>query len=296
MEKAEEVTMVLAPEKPPQTQRRNKSSRIMAGVGILIVLVLAVFGLVALLDDDPETGVGPGPVGPIGPQGSIGPQGTDAAVVGSGTIVSETRTVPDFAGVVIAGEGNVVLVQADQPSVTLRTDDNLASLVTTEVRDGLLYIDRAAGVSDIDPSDGVRLEISSPAIRQVGITGGGSITVDGIVTNELLILMHGAGSIEVAGIDATRLVVDGNGAGLMTVAGVVETQDVFISGTVGYQAGDLASSSATVETNSVSDVVVWVTDELDYLVRGIGDFAYFGSPTITSEVTGAGAVTVLGPK
>jgi len=287
---------VLAPEKSPQTHRRSQSFWILTGVGILVVLALVVFGLIMLLNDDPETGVGPDPAGSVGSQESIGPQTADDAVVGSGTIITESRTVPEFAGVVIAGEGNVVLVQADQPMVTLRTDDNLVSLVTTEVRDGLLYIDRAVGVSDIDPSDGVRLEIASPAVRQVGITGSGSIRLDGLVTDELLIVMTGAGSIELTGIDATRLRVDGNGAGLMRVAGVVETQEVFVSGTVGYQAGDLASTSATVETNSVSDVVVWVIDDLEYLVRGIGDFAYFGSPAITSEVSGAGAVTQLGPK
>ncbi len=288
--------MVLAPEKPPETHRRNDSSRILVVIGILIVVALAVFGLVTLLSDDPETGVGPGPVGPVGPQGSIGPQETEDAAIGSGTIVSESRIVPDFTGVVIAGEGSVVLVQADQPSVTLRTDDNLASLVTTDVRDGLLFIDRAEGVSDIDATDGVRLQIAAPEIRQVGITGAGSITMDGLVTGQLSILMNGAGSIELTGIDATRLVVDGAGAGLMTVTGVVETQEIFVSGTVGYQAGDLESTSATVETNSVSDVVVWVTNDLNFLVRGIGDFGYFGSPTVTSEVTGAGAVTQLGPK
>jgi hypothetical protein len=264
-------------------------------VGVLVI-ALAVVGMIALLSDDPDPGVGPGPVGPVGPQESIAPQDGDDAVVGSGTVVVESRTVPEFTGVVIAGEGSVVLVQADQPSLILRTDDNLVPLVTTDVRDGTLYIDRVDGVSDIDPTAGVRLEIAAPDIRLVGITGAGSIEVDGLVAEELSILMDGAGSMNLAAIEATTLVVNGSGAGLMTVAGTVVTQEVFVSGTVGYQAGDLASDSAIVETNSVSNVVVWAADSLEYLVRGLGNLAYYGNPAVTSEVTGAGAVTALGPK
>lgn len=284
--------MVLAPEKPPQTHRRNQSFWVLAGVGILVVLALGVFGLIRLLDDDPATGVGPGPVGPVGPQESIGPQTTDDAVVGSGTIISESRTVPEFTGVVIAGEGNVVLVQTDQPSVTLRTDDNLIPLVTTEVRDGILSIDTADGVEDIDPTDGVRFEIGTPDISRVGIEGAGSIALDGVRAAELAIVMEGAGSIEVSGVEATRLVVDAIGAGLVTVSGTVQVQEVIVDGTVGYQAGELESVSATVETNSVSDVVVWVTQDLEYLVRGIGNFSYFGEP----EISGSGSARSLGAR
>lgn len=288
--------MVLAPEKPPDTRRSNRAARIWVVVGVLAVVVLAVFASIALLSDDAETDAGPGPAGSVGPQEPIGPQGGDDAVIGSGTVVSEVRSVPEFTGVVIAGEGSVLVVQGDQPSVTLRTDDNLMALVTTEVRDDTLYIDRAEGVADIDATDGVRLEIVRPQIRRLGITGAGSIVMDGLVVDELSIIMDGAGSIDVAGIDAVKLVVTGNGAGLMKMAGTVETQEVFVAGTVGYQAGDLASNSANVETNSVSNVVLWVADDLEYLVRGIGDLAYYGSPVVTAAVTGAGAVTALGPK
>ena len=104
--------------------------------------------------------------------------------------------------------------------------------------------------------------------------------------------MEGAGTIEIDGLEATRLVVNASGAGLMSVAGTVEVQEVMVDGTVGYQAGNLQSASAVVETNTVSDVVVWVTADLDYLVRGVGGFSYFGVP----EVSGSGSARALGAK
>ena len=293
--------MVLAPEKPPQTDQGDRQvKRLLLALGIIVVVALAVFGLVSLLSDGTEPAVGPGPEGP-GPQGPVGPQGQidpggDGAVIGSGTIASEARDVPGFTGVVIAAEGSVVLVQSDQQSVTLQTDDNLLELVTTEVRDSTLYIDTVAGVDDIDPTDGVRFAINAPDITRIAITGSGSIAIDGLVADEVAIEMAGAGTIEVSGLEATFLDVTGIGAGLMEVAGVVGSQEIAMDGTVGYQAGDLMSASAVVDTNTVSDVVVWVTDELAVVQRGIGTFSYYGTPQIESEMIGAGPVRPLGAK
>jgi hypothetical protein len=284
--------MVMAPEEPPGTE----SNLVPSGwrwLAIVLIVVLVVAGLVLwmVMDDDPSAGEGPGPVGPVGPA----EVDTDA-VIGSGTVVSETRDVGPFDAVIISGEGSVVVTKAEQSSVAVRTDDNLLPLVTTEVRGSTLFVDKLDGVEDLEPTAGIAVTVAGPATTELGISGAGSIAMDGLTGTDVELSLTGAGTILVTGVDASLLVVEGTGAGTIEVVGRAETQEVDVGGAVAYLAGDLESRVAFVESNSVDSAVVWVTDELDVVVRNVGSVGYYGSPTVTSRDEGLGSTTPLGDK
>ena len=290
----EEVSMVMAPEKPPRVPRVTGAWRWLA-VGLIVLLVVAGAVLaIVVLTDDPPTADGVGPVGPVGPQDDVGPQDTDA-IVGNGTITSESRDVAAFDTVVLAGEGNAGVVIGGEHAVSVRTDENLVSLITTEVRDSTLFLDTDPTVTDIDPTESVTYEITVPALVGLEITGAGTITADGIVADRLDLALLGAGTIRVSGLEASRLFVDARAAGSVELTGRVTTQDVELGGTVAYRAGELESTRADIESESSSTATVWVTDDLSVVLTGVGDLAYYGSPSVDAA-TGIAEVRPLGEK
>ncbi len=61
-------------------------------------------------------------------------------VVGSGTVVTASRSVSDFHGVSVSGVGQLVLENAGTESLTITADDNILPLLESEVRNGVLML------------------------------------------------------------------------------------------------------------------------------------------------------------
>ena len=90
---------------------------------------------------------------------------------------------------------------------------------------------------------------------------------------------------------------DASGAGSITVSGEVESQDITVTGAVAYRGSNLLSSTATVASMGVETITVWVTDTFDATVLGVGDVAYYGTPSsVTTNLLGVGMLEARGPK
>ena len=214
-------------------------------------------------------------------------------VDGSGTIVVESRDVSGFDQVTLAGEGTIILVEGEDESVTIETDDNLLAHIETRVSGGTLTIATERGV-DIDPSAYVIYRVAAPEINGLTLTGAGSIELDEVEADTFSIVLSGAGGIEIDRLVADNLEVRISGVGSVDVAGTVTSQDVVLSGTGDYSGRDLESVTATVVTSGVGSATVWVTADLDATVSGVGSIDYYGSPQVTRSVTGLGDVNARG--
>ena len=211
-------------------------------------------------------------------------------VAGSGTVVSETRSISDFDTILLAGEGVVVVTVGEPTGLMVATDDNLLTHIETTVQDNTLTIRTESGI-DLDPTDSVTYLVSTPSLTAATLTGAGSIELADVETAAFSVELTGAGGIDVAGLDADRLDVQISGAGGVEISGAVDTQVVEIPGAGNYDARDLESVEANVTTSGVGSATVWVTGSLDATVTGVGGIDYFGSPAVTQSVTGVGTVT-----
>lgn len=214
-------------------------------------------------------------------------------VDGSGTIVSEDRTVAEFERVTLAGEGRVIITTGAAASLSIETDDNLMQHIETVVSNGGLDIRTESGV-DIDPTDSVVYRLTAPAVNEIRLLGAGDIDLDSASGGEFKIELLGAGEIEVASLMADNLKVTISGVGSVTVTGGVATQEVDIPGAGSYEGRSLQSRSAVVTTSGAGSAEVWVTETLEATVSGVGSIDYYGSPTVTESVTGIGSINARG--
>ena len=65
---------------------------------------------------------------------------TTPPVVGSGNIVQETRSVTGATGVDLQSAADLTIEQGAPEELILQTDDNLLTLILTDVQNGILVI------------------------------------------------------------------------------------------------------------------------------------------------------------
>ncbi|HEX4304367.1 MAG TPA: DUF2807 domain-containing protein [Rhizomicrobium sp.] len=169
------------------------------------------------------------------------------------TAASAATVVPlaPFKSVGLSGDGEVILKHGDVQSVTLIKGSTQFTRLT--VKDG--------GNLEIDACDNncphnydLQVEIVSPSISAVAISGGGSIHAEGAfpASPRLEAAVSGGGEIDARAMPAAKIeaAVDGGGA-----------------------------------------IKVSATASLNAAVSGGGEIKYWGNPTVSQAVSGGGEVS-----
>jgi hypothetical protein len=189
-------------------------------------------------------------------------------VRGSGVAATETRTLPPFTGVELAGSNNVSVQIGTPQSVVVHADDNLIGHVRTYVRSGTLRIQTTGTFSTRTP---MRVSVVVPRLTSAALTGSGKVIIDGVDTPSFTASLPGSGTMLVSG-RTDHLEASLPGSGQMNMHGLLaRTVEVQLSGS--------------------GEVEVLATESLDAEVSGSGAVMYAGNPPdVTQSVTGSGAV------
>ena len=195
---------------------------------------------------------------------------TLSAEQGSGVAATETREVPSFTGVELAGGNNVTVRVGGASSVVVRGDDNLLGHITTQVVDGDLVVGQTPGNVETNSPTGV--EVTVPSLDDLTLTGSGILSVIGIETENMTVTLSGSGIVRASG-TATKLDVDLPGSG------EAELKDL-----VARNVNAIMSGSGLLR--------ITATERLDASVPGNGAILYSGDPAdVATNITGNGAVT-----
>lgn len=207
---------------------------------------------------------------------------------GSGTITSEVHNVGAFSELNIEGEYEIMLQEGTTPLIAVETDENLHQYIETVV-DGKTL--RISNVENIEPSEHTRLVITYRNINEIRLGGAAKISNQGTLqTDELVIRVDGAGLVNLT-LEAQVLGLKLSGAGAITLKGSVNEQRLELSGAGNLDASELQSKACNIELSGFGSAQVFVTDNLEAEVSGVGDIRFRGDPrNIRREVTGLGRI------
>jgi hypothetical protein len=192
-----------------------------------------------------------------------------SGIQGSGIAATQTRTVAGFSRLELAGSNDVTVVVGAPQSVVVRADSNLIGHVTTQVVAGSLII---ADTGSFTTRTAMSVDVSVPSLTAVNLSGSGQISVTGIKTSRLTVII--------------------SGSGLLYAAGTAARLDVTLSGDGQAQLSQLTASEVHAVVTGSGLVEVTATTSLDAAVPGTGEIVYSGNPPqVTSSVTGIGTVT-----
>jgi hypothetical protein len=189
-------------------------------------------------------------------------------IKGSGKVISQPRTVGDFTAIDLDSIGTLTVDRTGNYSLTVTTDDNLQSVVTSEVKNGTLVLSES-GCHNCSPTK-IAFKVTVGDLRKID--------------------MPSTGAASIANLNEPSFVADISGTGSLTLSGKTELLKLDLSGTGSCDAHDLTVERATVDVDGTGSARVNATVELDGKVSGTGSIRYSGSPKVSKHISGIGSI------
>lgn len=207
-------------------------------------------------------------------------------VRGSGSSVRRTVDLPEFTSIMAQGSIDVQVTRADVQQVEVEAQENLFELITTEVKDGALYVGTKGCIANSKP---ITIHISLPTLTAVTVQGSGDLTSsDRFTTDAFVASVQGSGSIRV-GVEARTVQAAAQGSGDIDLNGRCDDLETDVQGSGTIEAKELHATNVKAAVQGSGDIHVHVTGRLKVSIGGSGDITYKGNPTeVKKDVMGSG--------
>ncbi len=220
-----------------------------------------------------------------------------AGTVGSGNVVSETRSVSGFRGFDLTGSGDVIVTQGDTEGLVIEAEDNILPLLDSTVdKEGILHLGIKEHVGSVSFKKGVVFKLAAKTLDRMELEGSGSIRVGSLSTGSLEVELPGSGSVTVDHLKADKVKTTIEGSGNVKLAGEAHGQKITFDGSGGYEAGDFKTDDTSLQINGSASAKVWAETSLAVEINGSGDIGYKGNPKLKQSINGSGKVHPLGEK
>ncbi len=188
-------------------------------------------------------------------------------IKGSGKRAVVKREITPFTGIVTEGAFAIEVTCQKDLSLEIEGDENILSLVKTEVGNNVLRLTNSGNYSVSEP---VRIRITVPNLESLSVSG--------------------AGDIDIKGMNNEKFEIDADGAPKIHVAGNTKVVDIKSNGAGQIDTHSLRALRGLVESNGVSKIQVDVADQLDVTVSGPSSVTYQGDPKVNKTINGPGSV------
>lgn len=207
--------------------------------------------------------------------------------VGSGEVVTESRSVEGFDAIDLRGMGEVNITVDGTESLMIEAEDNIIDDLTSEVRSGTLVLgtDRP-----IRPTEDIIFTVTMASLEGVEISGSGAVSVSEFSAEDFSVEVSGSGAAEIRDLAAEAVFVRISGSGAVTVTGDADELDVSISGSGAFNGEGLAADVGEVDVSGSGNATVDVLETLDVDVTGSGNVEYLGDPNVSMNTSGSGNV------
>jgi hypothetical protein len=231
-------------------------------------------------------------------------------VLGSGSVLEETREVSGATGVNLATIGDLTIEIGAAESLRIEAQENLMAYIETEVRNGRLTIESQDDIElrntrpinyylTVTGLDTIVIssvgDIRAPDLEaerfSISISSTGNLKMGDLEADTLTVKISSTGDVTMGMLNANTLDISISSTGNLDIAGgEVRTQNITISSSGKYRAQDLASDEAEVRLNSSGSATIWVRNHLKADLNSSGDLRYRGNPTVDSSTSSSGDV------
>ncbi|MDR1090539.1 MAG: DUF2807 domain-containing protein [Prevotella sp.] len=213
------------------------------------------------------------------------------SVRGSGTMVSNEVSIPDYRGIDFGGGATMIYEQKPgSPYLRIETDDNIYSLLRVEVSDGTLHIGSSENISPTK----FNIYTNSSTLEYLGVSGSIKAILKGKLETPFLdIHVSGSGNITAEELICGTLRTKVSGSGDFFVAGRATSVDSRISGSGKVVAAELIADTVSCSVSGSGDFFVTAQKYLNVSISGSGSVKYKGNPRIDQSISGSGKISRL---
>lgn len=202
-----------------------------------------------------------------------------------GTFHSETRELESFHAIEVYGAAQINLSQSLDQQIVVNAYD--FSLVQTEVREGVLYINVPT-----NPYTPMILDISVPTLSSIRAVGAASIDLEphSIFTTDTLTLdLSGAAEVDMD-LQVAVLNIDAKGAASVELTGSANNATITLAGAGEIDAEDFLVQTMHINCAGASEADIHAVRELWAQAAGASKISYKGNPTIKQNMAVGGSV------
>lgn len=191
----------------------------------------------------------------------------------------EERFTGNFSGLDISDNINVFLTESPQTSVKVEAGKNIISNITTEVKDGILYLKNENKCNWVrDYNREVNVYLNTDKVNNISYRGFGKIKTIGKYSNQHLFvdMWMASGSMDLSLNCDSVFLKSHTGTADISCVGTANMVIVYMNGTGVIDASGLISKHVLAINRDVGDIYVHPTDKLDAEIFSRGDIFYTG--------------------
>ena len=198
-------------------------------------------------------------------------------VTGRRNVITQERHPNQFDGVRSSGSIDVEVMNGDKQMVKVEADDNIMPFVITNVENGMLNVHLRP--NQVYHDINVKVYVSAPSLSRLYVSGSGSITSKGSITDEDRIEFKVSGSGDINSlVDAPAITADVSGSGTLKLAGRTKDFNCSVGGSGDLKCKDLLSENTAVSVSGSGNANVFASVSLNAKASGSGNIYYSGNP------------------
>ena len=208
----------------------------------------------------------------------------------TGEMTLESRTLDPFTDITIGSNKiNVIITQDNAFDVKVQAGRNLLSNITTEVRNGRLYIDDHNKCNFARSYKyPINVFIHMPKLNHIFHDGAGNISsTNTLVSDTIDVITKSAGDVTLD-VNCYRMSVHMHSVADITVTGTCNDNICYATGYGYYHSRGLASDYCWVWAKTTGEIYVSVNSLFQVNIQSVGDVFYTGNPTVQDVHVGTG--------
>lgn len=209
--------------------------------------------------------------------------------VGNGNVVSEERDADESFTKIKASEGlDVYITQSNTQSIEVEADDNIISLIATDIDNGVLTIHAK---ENIGRAKSKKIYVSLPEIDKIVSTSGADVySTDVIVADNLEVKCNSGADVKIE-VKAESVTCSTSSGADIKISGTAQSLEASASSGSDIHAKNLEVKNCNASVSSGADITVYTTDKLVAKSSSGGDIHYYGNPeSVTKNKSSSGGV------
>ncbi|EDP94968.1 head GIN domain-containing protein [Kordia algicida OT-1] len=199
-----------------------------------------------------------------------------SGVAGNRNVVMEERDADEPFTKIKASEGlDVYITQSSTPSIEVEADENIISLIATDIDNGTLRIHTEKNIGRCKSK---KVHVSVPNIEKIVSTSGADVYSTEIIVADLLEVRSNSGADVKIEVKAESVTCSTSSGADIKISGSANSLVANASSGSDIQAKELEVKDCDASASSGADVTVNVSEKLVASSSSGGDVHYYGNP------------------
>jgi alpha-L-arabinofuranosidase len=205
----------------------------------------------------------------------------NSGITGNGNVVTEERDAEETFTMIKASEGlDVYITQAETASIEVEADENIISLIATDIQNGTLVIHTEKSIGRCKSK---KVHVSLPTIEKIVSTSGADVySTQTLVVENLEVKSNSGADVKIE-VEAENVNCSTSSGADIKIAGTADSLTADASSGSDIQARELAVKDCDASASSGADVTVSVSGKLIANTSSGGDVHYYGNPASVSK-------------